>query len=422
MLGSRSITRRALTFVTVAIAAVVGTASASATGNPGLLAPGGCASQCIKSAIVTTTSTTAKAKILTSLRTSVVLTARRVSTAGGLVAGPPDASVSHHLLRKRRTLFLLGLQPRTTYRIFVSARDAEGRTDSRDGTFSTRPVATNVDPGAGTISSGLGCSLECIRKAVPVEIGPTAAVFEFGTNTPARMQLVVSRDAGAHDVVSNSSSVGYVTTWTAGPSLLAPGTTYFLSIRATDTSGRTSERHWTFQTDEQNVRVTLWKIKVISDADKGIARGELTFDYWAGGELVGGEDGFHKRSSGDVVTVHAPGTTRPGLTVVLPANGSTPTLDVRVYGEECDGPAQMKNCVRESREQGWIPSGGGDFAGNDTATAGGLFSLGAILATGALPSNFGTSMPPGHDGYFAFETTEHHLKFRVYAFLDVFYA
>jgi hypothetical protein len=64
---------------------------------------------------------------------------------------------------------------------------------------------------------------------------------------------------------------------------------------------------------------------------------------------------------------------------------------------------------------------GGDFGGDDTATAGGLFSLSALLTAGALPPNFGMSMPAGHDGYFAFETTQHHLKFRVYAFLDVFY-
>jgi hypothetical protein len=30
------------------------------------------------------------------------------------------------------------------------------------------------------------------------------------------------------------------------------------------------------------------------------------------------------------------------------------------------------------------------------------------------------AMPGGHDGYFAFEMTQFHVKFRVYAYLDVF--
>jgi hypothetical protein len=81
----------------------------------------------------------------------------------------------------------------------------------------------------------------------------------------------------------------------------------------------------------------------------------------------------------------------------------------------------MKNCVSEAHDPNWVPHGGGDWAGNDTATAGGLFSLDSLLTAGALPPNFGMAMPEGHDGYFAFETTQFHVKFRVYAHLDVFF-
>ena len=418
MFGKHFITRA----VTSLVILVAGAGTAAAAGGPSLTAGTGCSVQCIRTAAVKPTASSAKVEIRTSVRTRVVLTARRLSVTGGLVAGPPDASASLQLLRKNRTVFLLGLKPKTSYRIFLSATDADGHTDSRSGTFKTRAVATNVQPGAGNLSSGLGCSVQCIQKAVPVAIGPTAAVFEFATDTPARMQLVVSRDAAGNDVVSSSSSVGYVTTWTGGASALAPGTKYFLTIRATDSSGRTNLRSWSFQTDEQQVRVTLWKIKVIDDGDKGRARGEVQFTYWAGGQWVGGESDFHKRRSGDVVTVHALGTTRPGLTIVLPANGDAPTIDLRVHGEECDGPALMSNCDAEAREPEWVPTGGGDNAGGDDfAVAGGLLPLSSLLTAGALPPNFGMSMPEGHDGYFAFETTQHHLKFRVYAYLDVFY-
>ena len=72
----------------------------------------------------------------------------------------------------------------------------------------------------------------------------------------------------------------------------------------------------------------------------------------------------------------------------------------------------MKNCAIEAREPGWIPHGGGDFGGDDFATGGGVFSLGALRTPGGLPPNFGTSMPAGHDGYFVFETTDFHVKFR----------
>ena len=34
-----------------------------------------------------------------------------------------------------------------------------------------------------------------------------------------------------------------------------------------------------------------------------------------------------------------------------------------------------------------------------------------------MPPSFGA----GHDGYFAFDTTQFHVKFRVYAYLDVVY-
>jgi len=179
-------------------------------------------------------------------------------------------------------------------------------------------------------------------------------------------------------------------------------------------------RQFKFTTVGRKVRVTLWKIKVINDGDKGSARGEVVFDYWLGGEYADGEGGFHKRSSGDMVTVHASGTTRPGVMAVLSANGRDPRLDLRVLGLECDGPARMTNCAREPWSA--LPAGGGDWGGNDYAVAGGLIPLSATLTAGAVPPRLGTSMPAGHNGYFAFETTEHHLKFRVYAYVDVFYA
>jgi hypothetical protein len=282
-------------------------------------------------------------------------------------------------------------------------------------------LSVNVSPSAAdgrVIGAPGGCALKCIRKAVPVAIGPTAAVFAVETTTPATIQLIVASDPKFQDIVSDTSSPPRTTAWTTGASLLAPGTVYAVLIRATDADGRTQTVVSWFKTRPRTARVTLWKIKVIDDGDKGSARGELRFDYWAGGKLLSGT-GFHKRDSGDTVAIKAAGSSRQGLTVDLAANGPSPLVDLRVFGEECDGHARMKNCVFETYSG--EPSGGGDLGGNDTATAGGSFSLGSMLTGGALPPNFGTDMPAGHNGYFAFETTQHHVKFRVYAYVDVVY-
>ena len=413
--------RTALILAATVIGALTGTVSASADGGPIVVAPGGCALQCIQKALVTVTSTAAKVELRTTVPTKIVVTARRLSTTGGLVAGPPDASATGQTLKTERMLFLLGLRPKTTYRIVVSATDAQGHVASRSGTFGTLAVATAIDVGGpGSLSSGLGCKAQCIKKAVPTAIGPTAGVFDIQTDTPARIRMLVGRDPAVQQVVSSSQSAGLTTAWTTSATLLDPGTSYFVSIQATDAAGHTALAWGSFKTVERKVQVTLWKVKVISDGDKGRARGEMFFDYWANGSWLYGERGFHKRSSGDTFTVRADGTTRPGLTMLLPANGPAPRVDIRAYAEECDGPVRMKNCVLESKF-GLAPHGGGDVGGNDFATAGGLFSLNTVLTGGVLPPNFGMNMPAGHDGYFAFETTQFHVKFRVFAFADVIY-
>jgi hypothetical protein len=409
--------RTALALAATIAAVLTCAVSASADGGPILVSPGGCALQCIQKALVTVTSTAARVDFRTSVPTRISVTARRLSTTGGLVTAP-DASAAGHTLKTERMLFLLGLRSKTTYRIVVYATDAQGHVASRTGTFATLAVAAAIETGGtGGFSSGLGCSVQCIQKAVPVGIGPTAAVFEVKTYTPARIRVLVGRDPAVQQVVGSSQSAGLTTAFTAGANPLDPGTRYYVSIQATDASGRTATAWGSFKTVERHVRVTLWKVKVISDGDKGRARGEMYFDYWAGGRWLGGENGFHKRSSGDTFTVRAQGTSRPGLTFLLPANGRDPKLDIRAYAEECDGPARMKNCALESHPG--APSGGGDLGDDDTATAGGLFSMSDLLTAGALPPNFGMDMPTGHIGYFAFETTQYHVKFRVYAFADV---
>jgi hypothetical protein len=173
--------------------------------------------------------------------------------------------------------------------------------------------------------------------------------------------------------------------------------------------------------DDRKVRITLLKLKVISDADKGSAnKGEIQFEYWIGDQVFSGT-GFHKIGSGATIDVRSSGG-RPGVLGVVVANGTDPVFEMGTLGAECDW-QQLKNCVLES---GWFPqTGGGEIGGGyingDWAAAGGTFHLNSLLDSAGLPATYGMDLPAGHDAYFAYSTTSHYLKFEVYGYLDVFY-
>jgi hypothetical protein len=417
MFSSIHIVSRALVVLAAAAAAVTATSPAPAASPPILVAPGGCALQCIQKAAVTTTPSVATVEIGTTVPAKVVVTARRLSSTGSPVAGPPDASVTGSLLLSSRTVFLRDLQPKTVYWIGVAATDASGHIAVRSGTFETQPAQTTMEPAVGGLSSNVGCSQKCITKAVPFAIGPTSAAFEIATSTPARITVIVSRNGQ----IASSVTSEYTTSFKHAAGFLYPGTTYDLFLRATDANGHTEHHHFTFKTVERHARVTLWRVKVINDGDKGSARGEMFFSYGIGGKPVGGEQGFHKRSSGDSFSVREEGTTRPGLTRLVPVNGPNPKLEVSAFAQECDGHTYMSNCAIEAT-LGQGPSGACGDDDDDCATARGAFGLSELLSRNALPASYGSSLPAGHDAYLVFETTEYYVKFRVYAFVDFVYA
>ena len=385
--------------------------STSAAEGPVEGAAGGCALQCIEKALVTTTTTKAKVVIQTAVPAKVVVTARRLSSSGR-IDGPVIKAVGPTLIRSR-TLFLYSLQPERTYRIIVSATDAAEHTATQSGKFKTRHVQTTGLPGAGGLSSGLGCSAKCITKAVPVHIGPTAAMFDVATDAPARITVITSL-AGTGSIVSIATSRTRTQSYRTTASPLHPGTRYDLRVRATDANGHTESHEFSFRTVERKAQVTFWKIQVIEDGDS-VGQGELSFGYWLGGNEIQ-RDGYRKFSSGDVFDVRPSGSSRPGLTGILPANGAAPTLKIRVLGEDCDA-LLIRNCIGEVwyDETVW---GGSDYY----AVAGGTFALNALVTKAALPAGYGTMLPSGHYAYLVFETTQHGVKFRVFATLDFFYA
>jgi hypothetical protein len=400
-----------------ALSTAAGTASAA---GPTITVGTGCAAQCITKAVVTTTTTTAKVDLATTVlaHLTVYVTKQGSSgTTGGLTANQVRA-VSISAFSTSKTARFKGLESDTTYAITVKATDLKGQKAYAKGTFSTRAVKTSGLGGATGLDSGLGCSAQCITRALFTQQAPSASIahLDVATATDARIQVVVSRDKPSnstsgpaqHDVVSSQSSPGFTRSWKTQVGGLGYGTKYYAVVRATDSQGRTSVRQGSFRTVGATAVVTIHKIKVVNDGDKGRNKGELYFRLWVGDDDFAswGTD-MVKLGSGAVYTV---GPSTHGYSFDVPAN-SGGSFSMEMLAEECDA-ALKKNCIREA--------GGGNKLG-DWALAGGTFDVSGLLSQGALPPWYGTGVAPpsGHDGYFTFGTTARYVKFHVLATIDL---
>jgi hypothetical protein len=267
----------------------------------------------------------------------------------------------------------------------------------------------------GGVTSGLGCGAQCITKA-KVIAGPFNATLQVRTDTPARISVKVSDQepfhatGGPHFYVwdaAASTGGAYKTAWNTSLSGLEPGTLYHIVVWATDGEGRTAYREGTFETPGRHVVLTFWKVKVLNDADHDCCisanKGELSFDYYANGGYVHG-NGQKKLASGASFHPHP-------AEFPIPIDDAPRYLELFVGGSECDHAGW--NCVFEAD----------DYCGSDSDCAEAHATLDLDdLGGGALPGNYGTDMPSGHDGYVVFETPHHYyLEFRVYAYVDVYY-
>ena len=216
-------TRTLITSIAAALVAALSVAAGTAQAtSPPISAGPGCSVQCISKAAVTVTATAAKVELASTVPASFKVTVSKQLSGGngGLVANQAkvvDVSANSPL----KTAFFLALEPDTTYAISVRATDLQGRSSVRHGTFETLPI--RVTPGVGgpgTIDSGLGCSQQCIVKALVSQKQPdgTTARIDIKTSTTAHIQIDVSRDkptqlAGGglaqYDVVSRQ--------WTPSP-------------------------------------------------------------------------------------------------------------------------------------------------------------------------------------------------------------
>src|SRR5262245_30862376 len=329
--------------------------TASATSPPTLTAGQGCSVQCVSKAAVTVTATSAKVELATTVPANLKVTVgkQQSGNGGGFVANRAktvlvSASSSH------RTAYFLELEPDTTYAIVVKATDLQGRSSSRSGTFKTLPIKTTGVAKPGGIASNVGCSDQCIEKALVSQQKPDAerARIDVATTAPAKIRIDVSRDkpvetAGGpaqFDIVSSQQTTGFVRAWAPVVGGLGYGTRYYVVVRAKDTNGHVSFRQGSFRTVSATATVTLHRIKVLNDGDK-VGKGELFFSLFVNDDFLWGT-GLRKLSSGDVTSVNAAGSSRPGLPFQVSANGDA-EFEMSMYGEECDS-ILKKNCKQEA--------------------------------------------------------------------------
>jgi hypothetical protein len=421
-----TITKTLLGFAAAALVAALSVAAgtASATSPPPTITAGqGCSVQCVSKAAVTVTATSAKVELATTVVASLKVTVSKPASGenGGLVLNQAK-TVSVSAYSPHKVAYFLSLEPDTTYAISVRATDLQGRSSVRSGTFKTLPIKTTGIGGPGTLDSGLGCSRQCITKALVSQSRPdgTTARLDIRTSTTAHVQIDVSRDkpvqlAGGglaqYDVVSRQWTPSPAKEWAPLVAGLDYGTKYYVVVRARDSQGRVSFRQGSFRTVSATATIMLHKIKVLNDGDKGSNTGELFFHLWLGDDQhATWATGLRKLDSGDLTNVNPSGTSRPGFSFQVSANGDA-EFSMAMNADECDK-VLKKNCILE---------GGTKRNFDDWASASGRFDVSDLLKPAALQGWYGTgvSAPAGHDGYFVFGTTDRYVKFLVLATIDL---
>jgi hypothetical protein len=403
-------TRIAQTLLASLVAALALCAAATAAG-PVLAAGGGCALACIEQALVTPTASSASVEIRTSVPASVTVETAPVDEDFGFATGPAPRDLVVPPFGTSRVVLIPGLQPETTYRIVVRARDAQGHVQTRSGTFRTRKVKVAVDLPSVGLSAGLGCKADCLERGTLTSDAnvPGRARLALRATVPVTFQvLLVARDASGRLLDQRGASTGagrtsYATTIDG----LLTGTRYTVRAKATDADGHVRSEHGVFRTRSAKALVTVHAIRILDDADKGGNAGEIDLDLVADGDVFWNM-GFRRIDSGTTVAPRMPGTSRAGVWTTVSVDGLE-QLTLQAGGVECDW-SILSHCEREA----------GAVGSDWQASVATQVDLGdAFVSDDALPPGYGTGLPAGHDAYAIFETTDHSLKFRVYATVDV---
>jgi len=287
------------------------------TAGPGA---GGCANQCIVSALLQPNINSANVGIDITTNTAAkirtwVLDAAPIQLNGvPLLQGLAPMDVSPAGVTGHEAL-LAPLDPGTKYHIVVSATDEYDHTAYRIGSFTT---ITPVENPGGLAAAGdpPGCAADCVTKAQLTAGGDhTSKHLSVATHTAARIQVFLSTEAPtwANGVPSfdesdlwQASGLEYVTSWETDLEGLEASTDYHIIVSAIDANDHADYRAGQFRTDaapEFTVEFTVLDVHVDYDGDKGANRGEMRFG-WRVGDTNAGYIGESKVSSGD--TVHFP--------------------------------------------------------------------------------------------------------------------
>jgi hypothetical protein len=322
------------------------------TAGPGA---GGCANQCIVSALLAPNFTTPNLSIdittntAASIRTWVSKNAPveidGVPTFVGVqpIDVSPAGVTTHHGL-------LTPLTAGTKYHIVVGATDQYDHTSYRTGSFTT---ITPVDNPGDFVLPGdpPGCSAQCITKAqITAGADHTSKNISIASHTAARLQVFVSTEAptwsnGVPSFAATDfwepSGLEYVTSWDTTIVGLSASTDYHIIVRATDANDHDDYQVGQFHTaaaPTYDVVFTVLGIDVGYDGDKGANRGEMSF-RWAVGNDHAGSKGESKVSSGDWVTFARPVSTfvAYGVTDWLPG--------VRIAALERDADGKVEFCT-----------------------------------------------------------------------------
>lgn len=271
----------------------------------------------------------------------------------------------------------------TDYNIIVKAIDENGKASFQSGSFTTRSPLDN--PGDYNAGDGVGgCNNQCITQAlVTTTSNVSVMTLDTITNVPTQLAVFVSTDEPSTAALGwpyfpGEPPVIETNTLTMQHSFelgtLAPATTYYLIVEATDEHGNQAVQSGSFETEpllSQSVRITLHKIHVREDGDPSWHnRGELSFTWQVDGDEVA-YMGERKIDDGDWLDV--PDALASYTLHDVPRGGFLPMI--HVIGSERDADLRTEFC---SSVVSTIPGSNGDCDNRWNVASSGFMTLDSI--------------------------------------------